>query len=150
MTEVERGIDTRTWTDPGWTDLPFGLRQVVLPLGNRADPHHASLVITSFAPNAELPVHSHASPFADAVVEGSMRVGDVENSRGTVRVLAPGVEYGPSVAGPDGCTLLEFYADDAGRPADMDRDALSEEFKAELAEFWRRSRAAGNQAGGPR
>lgn len=51
-------------------------------------------------------------------------------------------DYGPSVAGLEGCTLLEFYADDTGRPANLDRDNLSNEFKAELAEFWARSRAA--------
>ena len=138
-------IRTFTWADPGFTDLPFGLQQAIFALGDATDPHHATLVVTKFAPGAELPTHSHDSVFCDAVVEGSMIVGDQTNPRGTIRLVPSKAEYGPSIAGPDGCTLLEFYADETGRPANLDRDSLSEEFKAELAEFWARSRSA--QAG---
>lgn len=134
-------IHTFTWADPGFTDLPFGLRQAVFALGDAAEPHHATLVVTKFSPNSELPLHSHDSVFCDAVVEGSMVVGGAVNPKGTIRLVPSKAEYGPSVAGPEGCTLLEFYGDDTGRPANMDRETLSDEFKAELAEFWARSRA---------
>lgn len=40
--------------------------------------------------------------------------------------------------GPEGCILLGFHADDSGRPAVPDRDALSPDFQAGLTEFWRR------------
>jgi hypothetical protein len=143
MTERDdASIRTLTWTDPGFADLPFGLSQAVFALGDAADPHHPTLVVTKFPPAAELPYHSHDSVFCDAVVEGSIIIGGDVNPRGTIRLVPSKAEYGPSVAGPDGCTLLEFYADESGRPANLDRDSLSEEFKAELAEFWARSRAA--------
>lgn len=141
-TENAAPILTFTWADPGFTDLPFGLRQAVFAVGEATDPHHATLVVTKFSPNAELPAHSHDSVFCDAVVEGSIIVGGEVNPKGTVRLVPSKAEYGPSVAGPEGCTLLEFYVDDTGRPANLDRDSLSDEFKAELAEFWARSRAA--------
>lgn len=132
------GIHRTTWMDPGWTDLPFGLKQALFALGPTSDTTRPTLVVTRFAPNSELPVHNHRSVFADAVVEGSMRVGDTVHLRGTIRIVQSGVDYGPSVAGPEGCTLLEFYADDTGRPAVLNRNALSPEFTAELADFWRR------------
>jgi hypothetical protein len=140
-------IRSFTWSDPGFTDMPFGLRQAVFAIGDAADPHHATFVITTFPPHAELPYHSHDSVFCDAVVEGSIIVGGEVSPKGTIRLVPSKAEYGPSVAGPEGCTLLEFYADDTGRPANLDRDSLSDGFKAELAEFWARSRAA--EAGGP-
>lgn len=140
-------IQRTSWTDPDWTDLPFGLQQAVFGLGPEGDANRATLVVTRFTPNAALPVHNHRSVFADAVVEGSMRVGDTVHPRGTIRIVQSGVDYGPSVAGPEGCTLLEFYADDSGRPAVLDRDALSPEFKAELEEFWRRQPGAAHREG---
>jgi hypothetical protein len=138
-------ILTFSWADPGFIDLPFGLQQAIFALGDATDPHHATLVVTKFSPGAELPAHSHDSVFCDAVVEGSMIVGGQANPKGTIRLVPSKVGYGPSIAGPEGCTLLEFYADDTGRPANLDQDSLSDEFKAELAEFWARTRTV--QAG---
>jgi hypothetical protein len=140
--DASTSIRTFTWADPGFTDLPFGLQQAVFAVGDATDPRHATLVVARFSPGAELPAHSHDSVFCDAVVEGSMIVGGTTNPRETVRLVPSKVEYGPSIAGPEGCTLLEFYADDTGRRANLDQDSLSEEFKAELAEFWRHSREA--------
>jgi hypothetical protein len=129
------GIVVANWSDPGFADLPFGLQQTLFALGDPKDPESAVLVITKFSPNAVLPLHSHPSPFCDAVVEGSMKVGDSVHPRGTIRVLQADAEYGPSVAGPEGCTLLEFYAHDSGRPGVFPPEVMTEEFRKEVADF---------------
>ncbi|MVZ99849.1 hypothetical protein F8568_005535 [Actinomadura sp. LD22] len=130
------------WQDPGFTDLPFNLRQALFGLGEQGDPDAPVLVITQFAPHAELPVHSHPSAFCDAVVEGSMIVDGQENPRGTIRLLRPDAVYGPSIAGPEGCTLLEFYAHDRGRPGEFPPEVRTPEFERTVAEFRARQAAA--------
>jgi hypothetical protein len=123
------------WTDPGFADLPFGLQQALFALGDREDPESAALVITKFSPNAVLPLHSHPSPFCDAIVEGSIKFGETVHPRGTIRILQADALYGPAVAGPDGCTLLEFYAHDSGRSGVFPPEVMTEEFQREVDDF---------------
>lgn len=52
-------IRTFTWGNPGFTDLPFGLRQAVFAVGDAADPHHATFVITEFPPSCRT---THTTP----------------------------------------------------------------------------------------
>jgi hypothetical protein len=133
-----------TWDDPGFVTLPLDLEQAIFGLGDPGDPTAPVLLITRFAPNAELPLHSHPSAFCDAVVEGSMRVGDKVHPRGTVRILKPDARYGPSVAGPDGCTLLEFYAREDGRPGEFPPEVRTAEFDRVVADFRAKQREALN------
>ena len=51
--------------------------------------------------------------------------------------------YGPTRSGPDGLTLLEFYATAGGFPAAMDFDAMTDEQKAEI-QRWRAAGKTGN------
>lgn len=138
------GVQTFNWADAGFLELPFGLEQALFRLGEEADGDRPVLVVTRFAPGAVLPLHHHPSPFCDAVVEGSMRVGDDVNPRGTIRILAAGAQYGPSVAGPEGCTLLEFYARDSGRPGIFPPEVQTEEFLRERAKYHERVQTAIN------
>lgn len=138
------GVHSFNWSDAGFVELPFGLEQALFRLGDETEADRPVLVVTRFAPNAELPLHHHPSAFCDAVVEGSMRVADQIHPRGTIRVLEPGAAYGPSVAGPEGCTLLEFYAHDSGRPGVFPPEVQTEEFLRERARYHERANAALN------
>jgi hypothetical protein len=119
-----------------WTELPFGLRQTVLHVGG-AEPSNPILVMTSFPPDRILPRHSHPAPFCDAVVAGSMWVEDDERwyPAGTVRYVPSGTVYGPTRSGPDGLTLLEFYATFEGFPADMVWDSMTDDQLAEIERY---------------
>jgi hypothetical protein len=65
-----------------------------------------------YDPGVIIERHGHASDHAIFVLAGSVTVGDVLCSRGTLVVLEQGCVFGPLVAGPEGTDLLEFYAGD--------------------------------------
>lgn len=136
------GILITSFLDADWSEMPFGLRQTTLHLGSEDQPDQPILVMTRFPPDVDLPRHSHAAPFCDAVVEGSMWVEDDGQwyPRGTVRMVPAGTTYGPTRSGAEGLTLLEFYANAAGFPAAMDIDAMTEDQRAEISR-WRAGQA---------
>jgi hypothetical protein len=77
-----------------------------------------------YDPGMTTEMHGHASDHAIFIVRGSVAVGDVECTPGTLVVLEQGAAFGPLVAGPDGAELLEFYAGDP-RPVPADPDAFA-------------------------
>jgi hypothetical protein len=130
---LENGIKVLSYVDTD--DLPevgFGLRQKVFTLGEEGDKTRPLLLVTRFPPNAVLPRHYHQDVFMDAVVAGSSNIAGEWHEAGTVRWFPARAMYGPVVAGPDGCTLLEFYVDDPGFRTTLDDDALTDEMRAEL------------------
>jgi len=132
------GVLITSFLDADWHEMPFGLQQTTINLGPKDDPNPPILVLTRFPPDVDLPRHSHAAPFCDAVVDGSMWVEDDDTwyPRGTVRFVPGGTVYGPTRSGPEGLTLLEFYATAGGFPAAMDFDAMTDEQRTEI-ERWR-------------
>jgi hypothetical protein len=131
---LENGIKVLSYVDTD--DLPevgFGLRQKVFTLGEEGDKTRPLLLVTRFPPNAVLPRHYHQDVFMDAVVAGSSNIAGEWHEAGTVRWFPAKAMYGPVVAGPDGCTLLEFYVDDPGFRTTLDDDALTDEMRAELS-----------------
>jgi hypothetical protein len=138
MAVPEGIIETSFLDDSGavaWTDLPFNIQMRLFGLGEPDDPAAPTFVITRLPANGVLPPHHHESTFVDVVVQGSVKVGDKWYHPGDVRCLAWGVDYGPSEAGPEGVTLLEFYADGRGRRGIHDPAWVTEVFKAEVAKF---------------
>jgi hypothetical protein len=57
------------------------------------------------------------------VLEGQLRVGDVDCAPGTMVLLEHGSTFGPLVAGPEGTTILEFYTGDV-TPVPEDPEAF--------------------------
>jgi hypothetical protein len=139
VTNVPEGIVETNYLDDGgpvpWTDLPFGVRMRLFGLGEPDDPAAPTFVMTRLPANGVLPPHYHESTFVDVVVQGSVKVGGKWYGPGDVRCLAWGVKYGPSEAGPEGVTLLEFYADGRGRRGMHDPAWITDEFEAEVAKF---------------
>jgi hypothetical protein len=134
---TESGIAITGYLEPDeWDELPFGLRQTKINIGGD-DPANPVLVMTSFPPDRILPRHSHPAPFCDAVVAGSMWVEDDQRwyPTGTVRYVPSNTVYGPTRSGPDGLTLLEFYATLEGFPADMVWESMTDEQLAEIERF---------------
>ena len=77
-----------------------------------------------YDPGMTIEEHGHASDHAIFVLRGSVMVGDVDCSDGTLVVLEKGAVFGPLVAGPDGTDLLEFYAGDP-TPVPSDPDGFA-------------------------
>lgn len=141
--QTDFGITISSFTDTdGWRNLPFGLSQTQIRLGG--EPSDPVLMMTHFPPNAFLPRHDHPSPFCDAVVEGSMWVEDDQTwyPRGAVRFVPSGVVYGPTRSGPDGLTLLEFYARFDGFGANLDWESMTSEQADEVKSFAQRRNQA--------
>jgi hypothetical protein len=79
------------------------------------------------------PRHYHGRAFMDFVVQGSSNIGCGWCKAGTMRWYDAKVIYGPVVAGPDGCILLEFSTDQPGFEVTVDEDVLNDDMQAELA-----------------
>jgi hypothetical protein len=139
---LENGIKVLSYVDfSEFPEVGFGLRQKKFTLGNEGDPTRPVFLVTHFPPNAVLPRHYHQDVFMDAVVAGSSNIAGEWHEAGTVRWFPAKAMYGPVVAGPDGCTLLEFYVDEPGFRTTLDEEALTDEMKAELGRI--RTRQSG-------
>ena len=67
-------------------------------------------------PNQILPMHWHDCWTILIIVEGNVLLGDWYAGDQDVFIAAPGVEYGPILAGPRGCRLFELFGDLALAP----------------------------------
>ncbi|MBV9661143.1 MAG: hypothetical protein JO337_08305 [Acidimicrobiales bacterium] len=131
---LENGIKVLSYVNvEDFPEVGFGLKQQKFVLGDEGDPNRPLFLVTRFPPHAVLPRHYHQDVFMDAVVEGSSNIAGEWHGAGTVRWFPAKAMYGPVVAGPEGCTLLEFYVNDPGFRTTLDEDALTDDMKAELA-----------------
>jgi len=78
-----------------------------------------TVIYTEYDPGLTLEVHGHRSDHVIYILDGLLRVGDVECRPGSMILLEHGAVFGPLVAGPDGTRLLEFYTGDP-RPVSVD------------------------------
>jgi hypothetical protein len=139
---LANGIKVLSYVDfSEFPEVGFGLRQKRFTLGNEGDPTRPVFLVTHFPPNAVLPRHYHQDVFMDAVVAGSSNIAGEWHEAGTVRWFPAQAMYGPVVAGPAGCTLLEFYVDEPGFRTTLDEAALTDDMKAELGRIQSRHSA---------
>lgn len=84
------------------------------------------VLYASYDPGMLVERHGHASDHVVFVLDGMVRVGDVECRAGTSVVLPQGAVFGPIEAGPEGALLFEIMAGDPrAMPADREGfDAL--------------------------
>jgi anti-sigma factor ChrR (cupin superfamily) len=71
------------------------------------------VILSKFAPGAEVEPHTHGCNYLEYIIEGSQRVGKVNFKAGDVRWAAGGTGYGPIKVGPDGCTVIIVFAEAA-------------------------------------
>jgi hypothetical protein len=69
---------------------------------------------TRYDPGLVLPRHSHHSDSLIYILDGEVSIDGRSCPAGTQIVLPKGAPIGPLIAGPEGCTFLESYLDDAG------------------------------------
>jgi hypothetical protein len=86
-------------------------------LGDIDDDPPTALVL-ELAPGQVINRHAHGCERMEVIVRGSLLVGERVFGPGTVMRARSHELYGPHVAGPDGCTTVEFFSRlaDAYRP----------------------------------
>ena len=128
-------IDT-SWDDAEFIDTPIG-RACFIDVGDPENAHRALVALVDYAPGTIIPPHSHATDYTSVVVEGTIEVTRRKHGVGDIRVVKAGTVYGPLVAGPDGCKVIEIFADRSGILATYPKtdDPLSQKFIAMQDEY---------------
>jgi hypothetical protein len=106
-----------------WDTLPFeellGLKATVIELPS-TDGSRGIVLALDYPPGFRLPSHKHSCGHVEVVLAGSLDVGGRHEVAGDIRVVPAGAGYGPLVAGPDGCRVLEFFPDRSSLLGEMD------------------------------
>ncbi|HEY7106713.1 MAG TPA: hypothetical protein VH986_09945 [Acidimicrobiia bacterium] len=108
-----------SWDDPGdWTyDAAQHLAYHLFGVGTDERGSVARVMIVKYDPGARVEPHYHDCDYCSIVVEGSMQITRRVHGVRSVRVVNAGTVYGPLVAGPDGCTVIDVFATGEPGPA---------------------------------
>ena len=109
--------------DAGYWESPEDLR----PIAERTESRKATLfrmgppgedtpvaMVLKMPPDYVIVRHAHACERFEVITQGSLFVDGRILQPGDVMTAAPGELYGPKVAGPDGCTTVEFFSHQKG------------------------------------
>ena len=101
-----------TWTDPGeWkVHEVFDLKSSGFMIGDPDNGDSVAVFVVDFAPGAVVGAHAHRVDYTSVVVRGSIQVTKKIETTGSIRFVTAGTGYGPLVAGPEGCTVIEVFA----------------------------------------
>jgi quercetin dioxygenase-like cupin family protein len=107
-----KGQRMLTWDEPGeWIVDPVKrLKHCAVPMGVDERGAATLMLIVKYEPGSEVGPHFHHSDYASIVVQGSIEVTRRNHEVGSIRVVNAGTVYGPLVAGPEGCTVVEVFA----------------------------------------
>jgi len=106
--------------DEGYWESPAELRRLVeRPTNNgvvlkympmRGDDFDApGGIILQMPPGYVLYRHAHECPRIEVVLSGTLEVGEKTMGPGSIMTADSHEMYGPHVAGPEGCTTVEFF-----------------------------------------
>jgi hypothetical protein len=79
-------------------------------LGDPDDDEAPAAIVLRLPPMLALPYHAHASDIFMVVIKGSLHVPGRVLLPGDAQTAKANEFYGPEVAGPDGCTRVEFFS----------------------------------------
>jgi quercetin dioxygenase-like cupin family protein len=119
MTSRPKGHREFSWNDPGdWTyDAVQQLAYHLFGVGTDERGAVARVMIVKYDPGARVDPHYHHCDYCSIVVEGSMEITRRVHGVGSVRVVNAGTVYGPLLAGPEGCTVIDVFATGEPGPA---------------------------------
>lgn len=107
------GQRSTTWDDPdgAWRDIDtYNLSVLHHHLGGNGLDNEATVSVIRYWPGSEVPVHFHTVDYCSIVVEGSIEVTRRVYQPGSMRFVRANTAYGPLKAGPEGCTVIDFFA----------------------------------------
>lgn len=117
----------------------------LMDIGDADNARRPVVAVVRYAPGAEVPVHYHDTDYLSIVLEGEIEVTRKLHSVGAVRMVKKGTAYGPLKAGPEGCRVVEVFADRSGLMATfLGDDDLAVEYRAVQAEVLARLAQAGS------
>lgn len=108
-----------SWDDPGeWKHDPEKkLSYASVPIGVGDTGAAATILVVKYEPGSYVAPHYHHADYCSVVVEGSIEVTRRNHEVGSMRVVNAGTAYGPLIAGPEGCTVIEFFATGVADPS---------------------------------
>ncbi|MEU7811711.1 hypothetical protein [Pseudonocardia sp. NPDC049154] len=112
MERTARGRYETNLDDPESTTMEDGTRFAGFFLGDGdSDP---AVFPMEVGPDYRFPVHYHRTHYMSLILRGSLRVGKRWYEPGDIRLQEKGSVYGPEEAGPEGCYMLNIFADRRG------------------------------------
>ena len=108
-----------TWEEPGdWTTVPENqLRYCKIELGVDDRGAATTMLVVKYEPGAHVAPHFHHADYCSIVVQGSIEVTRHHDDVGSLRIVNAGTVYGPLVAGPEGCTVIDVFATGVADPS---------------------------------
>lgn len=75
------------------------------------DSENATLIlVVDYEPGCVVGVHYHDCDYCSIILEGSINISHVDYGVGHMRFIKAGTVYGPLIAGPEGCTVVDIFA----------------------------------------
>src|ERR1700722_10667303 len=88
----------------------IGQKTGYIPLGDPENPATPGVVMLYMKPGNVLVRHAHSCERFEAVLQGSLYVGDTVLHPGDIMTAAPYEFYGPHTAGPEGVLTCEVFS----------------------------------------
>src|SRR5262245_40512159 len=119
LTTAKKGQHMVSWGEPGeWhSDEENSLQYARFALGVDERGAATTILVVKYAPGARVEPHYHGSDYCSIVVEGSIEVTRRNHEVGSMRFVNAGTTYGPLVAGPEGCTVVDIFATGVAEPS---------------------------------
>ena len=99
------------WDDLDKLELSNGIVTSLYRVGMPDEASSPTVFKVYYPPNSFIEAHTHECDYTEIVLEGSQRVGATWHKAGDIRIGLANRGYGPLVAGPEGTTVLFFFAD---------------------------------------
>jgi ChrR-like protein with cupin domain len=109
-----------TWDEPGteWTyDAEKKLKFARFRLGVDERGTATMMLVVKYEPGSYVPAHYHGADYCSIVVDGSIEVTRRNHEVGSMRFENAGTVYGPLIAGPEGCTVIDIFATGVADPS---------------------------------
>jgi len=109
----DKGFIDTSFDDLAYTDTIVGAAAFV-DIGDDDNTRRPLIALVRFAPGTEIPPHYHSTDYCSVIVAGEMEITRKRHGPGSLRIVKKGTAYGPLVAGPEGATAIEIFADRTG------------------------------------
>jgi hypothetical protein len=118
LATAKKGQTMVSWDEPGeWITNPDGTIQYArFQLGVDERGAATTMLVVKYAPGCHVAPHYHGADYCSIVVAGSIEVTRHTHEVGSMRFVNAGTTYGPLVAGPEGCTVVDIFATGVADP----------------------------------
>ncbi len=99
------------WDDLDKLTLSNGIQTSLYRVGLPDEPSSPTVFKVYYPPDCLIEAHTHECDYTEILLEGTQKVGATWHRAGDIRIGLANRGYGPLLAGPEGCTVLFFFAD---------------------------------------